>query len=137
MWEQGIIMTDAGEVIGSPAMTLDKLLASGVKVRDRIEPTGPGHHRVGLGPMLIDGLECVGSAYFHDRQTLLSITLSLDATRQMLGTDRAPAAEELRLYQAWVEKQTGRASPARFAWGEIGASADHWTGEPSIYVRYI
>jgi hypothetical protein len=136
VWEHGIIASDGGEIIAKPGMTPDELRAARLPFREPAGLTGPGHERVDLGPVIVGGHEVFVDVIFRQgRVESLGLNLSSATAKQLFGTDK-PTKEQVDFYKAWVEKEAGQPSPAKFAWGEIGASADHWTGVVSIYVKY-
>jgi hypothetical protein len=136
MWELGIIVSDSGEVIVRPGMTIDELLKTTPGHEARVSETGPGWKRVELGPITIAGYcDFYMAVYCNEcRVQTFDINLGDEAVKRLWQGQSADA--ELNFYRALVEKETGHKSPASFDWGAVAAFKDHWTLLPSISFRY-
>jgi hypothetical protein len=134
MWTCGVVKTDGGVVLASPALTIGELLNCGLPVGEKTLSNSGG--KIIVGPMLIDGYEVVAAVNFKSgRLWFVKVELNTRDRSKLLGIDdngRVP----LTFYERWIEGKLGTKPPVTYGWGKIVASEDHWTLDTSLLFMY-
>lgn len=136
----GIVKTDQGDVLSKPNMTVEQLLSvaaeSDISARRTDSENRPRYKRFNVGPVAMNGFECVLDEYFTDDVITEVVIVLSESTAEQLGIETGYGAprdgEAVTLFRKWVSKEVG-SSPQPFRWGRVG----HIVGDfPGIVVKY-
>lgn len=139
-WKDGIIITDTGETLARPGMTLADFRLSALGASAEITGFSPEYPQAKLTSVWIGGYECATALIFHhNRLNEVTIVVTEDtANRYGFVTGFAASADglEVRFLEQWVERELGQKPPAAFPWGRINSTYDSHAGFARIKFLY-
>ena len=118
-WRDGVLLTDSGDVIACPGMSLCDLLATHTKALITVDGNEIStYRRVVIDPVMIQIYECAVAEYFT-QNVLAAVDICVTqstAKRLSFVTGYASPADgpEVRFLEGWVERRDREEATANF-----------------------
>jgi hypothetical protein len=139
-WKDGVIVTDAGEIIARPGISPEELRASPLGASATIEGVSPDYPRIVFNPVVISGYECCASVGFdHDNLDRVMIVVTDNTANRfsfVTGFDSRHNGPEVEFLEGWVRQEVGANPPVHFTWGRIVEVFDTFAGFARILFIY-
>ena len=139
-WKEGVIATDAGEIIAHPKMSFEELRATPPGASAKVEDLSRGYPKVIFMPVLISGYECCASVGFDHGILRRVVIVVTDKTAErfsfVTGFASPRDGPEVKFLEDWVYREVGTNPPVSFTWGRIGEVYDLIAGFARIIFIY-
>jgi hypothetical protein len=138
-WQKGVILTDSGETVAHPKMSLKQFLTTPLGASATVNEQSKGYYHAVIRSVMISGYECCVALYFHEDTLCECMIVVTEATAQRFGFVTgyaAPSGPVVAFLEGWVRREVGCRPRSDFDWGSVAAVYDSKGGFASITFIY-